>query len=51
MLGKFSGEDESNSSLDLTAGQSVFLVVSNELGCFKGNLFENVVDERVHDAH
>ena len=29
----------------------MFLVVSNKLGSFKGDLLEDVVDERVHDAH
>ena len=29
----------------------MLLVVSNELGGLSGNLLEDVVDERVHDAH
>ena len=29
----------------------MLLVVSDELGSLSGNLLEDVVDERVHDAH
>ena len=51
MLGEFSGEEESDSGLDLFAGKSVLLVVSDKLGGLKGDLLEDVIDERVHDAH
>ena len=29
----------------------MFLIISDELGCFMGNLFIDVVDEGVHDRH
>ena len=34
VLGEFSGKEELDSSLDLSGGESVLLVVSNELGGF-----------------
>ena len=51
MLGELTGEDESDGGLDLTAGESLSLVVSDESGGFTGDSLENVVDERVHDGH
>ena len=51
VLGKLSGEEESDSSLDLSGGESVLLVVSDELGGLESDLLEDVVDEGVHDAH
>merc|ERR1740117_2757871 len=49
--GELSGEDESDGGLDLTAGEGLSLVVSDESGGFTGDSLENVVDEGVHDAH
>eukprot|EP00824_Muranothrix_gubernata_P013404 TRINITY_DN27_c0_g1_i2.p3 TRINITY_DN27_c0_g1~~TRINITY_DN27_c0_g1_i2.p3 ORF type:complete len:110 (-),score=24.61 TRINITY_DN27_c0_g1_i2:5-334(-) len=51
MLGKFSWEEEPDGSLDLSAGESVFLVVSDQSGGLKSSSFKDIVDERVHDAH
>ena len=51
MLGELTWKEESDSGLDLSGGESVLLVVSDELGGFSGNLLEDVVDEGVHDAH
>lgn len=51
VLGKLTWEEESDGSLDLTGWESVLSVVSNELGGLKGDLLEDIVDERVHDAH
>ena len=51
MLGKLSGEEESDSGLDLSGGESVLLVISDKLGGLEGDLLEDIVDERVHDAH
>ena len=42
---------ESHSSLDLTAGDGVLLVVVGQAGRLGGYSLEDVVDERVHDAH
>jgi len=51
MSGKFSGEDELDSRLDLSGRKSSSLVESDELGSFGGNSVEGVVDEGVHDVH
>ena len=51
VLGEFTGEDESDSGLDLAGGEGMLLVVSDELGGLEGDLLEDVVDERVHDLH
>ena len=51
MLGEFSWEEESHGSLDLSGGESVLLVVSDELSRLGGNLLEDIVDEGVHDGH
>tara|TARA_B110000285_G_C14833183_1_gene471851 strand:- start:149 stop:487 length:339 start_codon:yes stop_codon:yes gene_type:complete len=49
--GELSGEDESDGGLDLTAGEGLSLVVSDESGGFTGDSLEDIVDEGVHDAH
>jgi len=51
VLGELTWEEELDSSLDLSGGESVLAVVADEAGGFLSNLFEDVVDERVHDAH
>merc|ERR1711990_626809 len=51
VLGELTGEEEADSSLHLSAGESVLLVVADEAGGLTGNLLEDVVDERVHDGH
>ena len=51
MLGELTGKKESDGGLDLTGGEGVLLVVANESGGLGGDLLEDVVDERVHDAH
>ena len=51
MLGELSWEDESDSRLDFSGGESVSLVVLDELGGFTGELSEDIVDEGVHDGH
>ena len=51
VLGELTGEEELNGSLDLSGGESVLAVVADEAGSFLSDLLENVVDERVHDAH
>ena len=51
MLGKLTWEEEADGGLDLAGGESVLLVVANEAGRLGGDLLEDVVDERVHDAH
>ena len=51
MLGELSWKEESDSGLDLSGGESMLLVISDEFGGFMGNLLIDVVDEGVHDAH
>ena len=51
MLSEFSRKEKSDGSLDLSGGESMLFVISDELGRLGGNLLENVVDERVHDGH
>ena len=51
VLGELSWEEESDSSLDLSGGESVLSVVSDESGGLLGDLLEDVVDEGVHDGH
>ena len=51
VLGEFTREDQSHRRLDLTGRNRRLLVVASELGGFGRNLFEDVVDEGVHDGH
>ena len=51
MLSQLSGEEKSDSRLDLPGGDGSPLVVVGETGSLSGDSFENVIDERVHDAH
>ena len=51
MLGKLTGQEEPDSGLDLPGGDGGPLVVVGELAGLSGDALEQVVDERVHDAH
>jgi len=51
VLGKLTGEDEANGSLDLTGGDGGLLVVSGKLGSLGRNTLENIIDERVENGH
>ena len=51
MLGQLSGEEKPDSRLDLPGSDGRPLVVVGETGGLSGDSFEDVVDERVHDAH
>ena len=51
MLGQFTRQDQSNGRLDFSGRHGRLLVVSGQLGGFSRDLFEDVVDEGVHDAH
>jgi hypothetical protein len=51
VLGEFTREHQSHRGLDFAGRDRRLLVVAGELGGFAGNLFEDVVDERVHDGH
>ena len=50
MLGQFTRQDQSNGRLDFSGRHGRLLVVSGQLGGFSRDLFEDVVDEGVHDA-
>jgi len=45
MLGEFPREEELDSSLNLSGGESVFLIVSNELASLQSNSFVKVHNE------
>ncbi len=51
MLGQLSGEEKPDSRLDLPGSDGRPLVVVGETGGLSSDSFEDVVDERVHDAH
>ena len=51
MFGKFTREEEADSSLDLPGGDGGTLVVVSKAGGFCSNTFEDVIHERVHDRH
>lgn len=51
MLGELTGEEETDGSLDLSAGDGVTLVVAGESAGLNGESLEDVVDKGVHDAH
>lgn len=51
VLGELTGEEEADGGLDLAGGEGVLLVVADETGGLAGDLLEDIVDERVHDAH
>ena len=50
MLGEFAGEDEADSSLDLTAGHRRLLAVAGQLCSLGGDLLKLVLDEGVQDG-
>ena len=51
MLGELTREEETYGGLDLTRGECMLLVVVNKARALSGDLLEDIVDERVHDAH
>ena len=51
VLGELTREEEPDSGLDLTRGDGGPLVVVSQTGGLSGDPLEQVVDERVHDAH
>ena len=51
MLGKLSGKEETDGSLDLAGRKSGLLVVTGKTAGLKGKSLEDVVDERVQDRH
>ena len=51
VLGELTREEEPDSGLDLARGDGGPLVVVSQTGGLSGDPLEQVVDERVHDAH
>lgn len=51
VLSEFTGKEQFNTGLDFTRRQGSLLVISDELRGFQRDLFEDIVDERVHDVH
>ena len=51
MLGQFTGQKETDCSLDLPAGDGGALVVVCKAGSLGSNTLKDVVHERVHDGH
>ncbi len=51
VLGQLTGQKQADGSLNLPTGDRRSLVVVRQARRFGGNAFENVVDERIHDAH
>ena len=51
VLGQFTGEQETDSGLDLSAGDGGTAVVVSQTRSLGSDSLEDVVDEGVHDAH
>ena len=51
VLGQFTGQEETDSSLDLPGGDGGALVVVSQAAGLSGDALEDVVHERVHDGH
>jgi len=51
VLGELTGKHETNGGLDLAGREGGLLVVGGKLSGLAGDALEDVVDERVHDAH
>ena len=51
VLGQFTGEEQTDSGLDLSGRDGLALVVVSETGSFSCDPLEDVVHEGVHDGH
>ena len=51
MLGQFTGQEKTYSSLDLSAGDGGTSVVVSQTGSLSSNTLEDVIHKRVHDGH
>ena len=51
VFGEFTRQEKTNSSLDLARSDCRPLVVVSKTGSFAGDSLEDIVHERVHDAH
>jgi len=51
VLSKLTGKHEAHGSLDFPGRKCCLLAVNRELTSLAGDALEEIVDERVHDAH
>ena len=51
VLGQLTGQQETDSSLDLSAGDGGAVVVVGQAGSLSSDALEDVVDKAVHDGH
>ena len=51
VFSQLTGQQQTNSSLNFATADGWTLVVVSQTWSFSGNALEDVVDERVHDAH
>ena len=51
VFGQFTGQKQPDGGLDLAGADGGFLVVVSQAGSFGSDALEDVVHERVHDAH
>lgn len=51
MLGKLTGEDEADSSLDFFGADGGALVVGSDLAGLRSSALKDIIDEAVHDGH
>jgi hypothetical protein len=51
VLGQLTRKEETDSSLDLSRGDSLTLVVTSETTGLSGDALKDIIDERVHDSH
>jgi hypothetical protein len=51
VLCQFTGQDQTNRSLNFTRRDGGTLVISSQFGSLGSDTFENVIDKRVHDGH
>ena len=51
VFGQLSWEEETDSCLDLSAGDGGSTVVVSKAGCLSSNTLEDVIHEGVHDGH
>ena len=51
VLGKFTGQEQTDGGLDFSAGDGGSLVVVSQPGSLSSDSLEDVVDKAVHDGH
>ena len=51
VLGEFTRQEKSDSGLDFTGSDGGPLVIVSKSACLSSNTLEEIIDERVHDAH